>query len=482
MFRSLHSLRFRLPAIFLAGIVIAGVVSTALAVRLFQQYTQDHTKQALRREAKGIAALYVELANVPQAFSASNLEQATGDLLYYVPRAEGLDLFPGSKVQLRTLAPRTVDMAELERRGTLTLTFNAPGRGELLAAAAPVKTKRGQVFGSIFFGTPRSQLRSSWLTLIDRLAIAFAGGILVAGALGWYLSRRITRPVLALSDAADEIARGRYDVQVPQTGSDEIGHLAGRFREMAARLAEAEALERNFLMTVSHELRTPLTAIRGHVSALREGLIEDPDDKDASFEIVQVETERLERLVQDVLDLAKLDAHRFTVHRDEVEMERLVGHAYAAYAEEARRRGIDYRVELRESPTITTDGDRVLQIITNLLANAFRWTPDGGRVGVELSAVDGAVAVAVDDTGPGIARQEQERIFRPFWSRDDAGTGLGLAIARELSVALGGRIELQSEVGFGSRFELVLPADGAVPAGYRASAEGAVGGRRSSIR
>jgi signal transduction histidine kinase len=248
---------------------------------------------------------------------------------------------------------------------------------------------------------------------------------------------------------------------------------------MAARLAEAEELERNFFMTVSHELRTPLTAIRGHVSALREGVIDEPELEDQSLGIVQAETERLERLVQDILDLAKLDARRFTVHREEVDMEALVEQAYTTFTEEARRRGIDYRVDMRDGAVITTDGDRVLQIITNLLANAFRWTPDGGRVGLELTASNGTVSVAVEDTGPGISRTDQDRIFRPFYTRDDAGTGLGLAIARELSFALGGRIELASEVGFGSRFELCLPIDGvsATP-GYRTSAEP----RRSSMR
>jgi signal transduction histidine kinase len=457
VFRSLNSLRFRLPAIFLAGIVIAGIVSTALAVRLFQDYTRNRTLEALRREARGIAALYVELGGtLEQTFDAATLEEATGDQVFYVPRKPGIVPFPGTNLRLRQLPVDTLDPDELEQRQTIVLEVDRPG-GSLLAAAAPVKIG-DSVFGAIVVGTPSRELRSRWMTLIDRLAIAFAGGVLVAGALGWYLSRRITRPVLSLSDAADEISRGHYDVHVPEAGSDEIGHLAGRFREMAARLAEAEALERNFLMTVSHELRTPLTAIRGHVSALREGLIEDPEQQDQSLEIVQVEAERLERLVQDVLDLAKLDAHRFTVHHDEVEMERLVEHAYAAFSEQARRRGIDYRRELRASPTILTDGDRVLQIITNLLANAFRWTPDGGRVGLELAAENGTVSVAVEDTGPGIAKPEQERIFRPFFSRDDAGTGLGLAVARELSVALGGRIELASEVGFGSRFELVLPS------------------------
>jgi signal transduction histidine kinase len=210
-------------------------------------------------------------------------------------------------------------------------------------------------------------------------------------------------------------------------------------------------------MTVSHELRTPLTAIRGHVSALREGVIDDPDMREASISVIGQEAMRLERLVGDVLDLAKLDAHRFTVLQEEVDMERLTERAHAAFGEEARRRAIDYRLDVRAKPVIMTDGDRVLQIIVNLLSNAFRWTPEGGRIEVELSAANGAVSVVVADTGPGITAEERERIFRPFWSRDGAGTGLGLAIARELALALGGTIELASEPGLGSRFVLVLP-------------------------
>src|SRR5262249_2079397 len=207
---------------------------------------------------------------------------------------------------------------------------------------------------------------------------------------------RIVKPVLSLSKAADEIAEGHYEVAVPAVrGGDEIGHLADRFREMAARLAEAEQLERNFLMTVSHELRTPLTAIRGHVEALREGLVEEPEARAESLDVVAAETDRLERLVGDVLDLAKLDAHPLTVLREEVDMGRLLDQAYASFGEEARRRRIDYQCEIADRPVIVTDGDRVLQIISNLLSNAFRWTPDGGRVDLELSAANGTVSVVV---------------------------------------------------------------------------------------
>jgi signal transduction histidine kinase len=328
----------------------------------------------------------------------------------------------------------------------------------MLAVARPVKLG-GHLFGAIILARPKTRLNQSWLPLVWRLLPAFFAGILVAGALGLYLSRRITRPVLALSDAADEVAAGRYGVSVPVVpGRGEIGHLADRFREMAAQLEQAEALERNFLMTVSHELRTPLTAIRGHVEALLEGVVEDEEARTHSLEVISLEGKRLERLVGDVLDLAKLDTHRFALRREEVDMERLVDRAYSAFNEEARRRGIDYRRSITAKPVLETDGDRVLQVISNLLANAFRWTPDGGRVGLALTQVDGTVRVVVDDNGPGIAADEQERIFRPFWSRDGEGTGLGLAIAGELATALGGEIELDSAPGKGSRFELVLPS------------------------
>ena len=253
--------------------------------------------------------------------------------------------------------------------------------------------------------------------------------------LAWYLSRRIATPVLELSRAADQVAEGKYDIDIPVVPSkDEVGHLAERFRQMASRLAEAETQERNFLMSVSHELRTPLTAIRGHADALREGLIDEEEMRQASLDVIAVEADRLERLVGDVLDLAKLDAHRFTVLREEVDMGSLIDQVYAAFGEEAKRRGIDYSCDAHAKPVIVTDGDRVFQIVSNLVSNAFRWTPDGGRVSLALAQTNGAVSVSVPDTGPGIKHIEQERIFRPFWSRDSGGTGLGLAIARELAV------------------------------------------------
>ena len=446
----LRSLRFRLPALFLLGILFAGLVSTAIAFRLFQNYTHDRALQELRRESAGAVHLYEKEAG-RASVSPLDIERATGDRLFYIPVGNFTLLQP-----LDALPANTINMKKLERAKKVEFTLHR-GTTTYLAVARPVQLN-GHLFGALVVAKPQEELQSRLTPLLKRLGVAFGIGLLVASLLALYLSRRITRPMLALSSAADKVARGRYDVEVPDVrAGDEIGHLADRFGEMASRLSEAEQQERNFLMTVSHELRTPLTAIQGHVAALREGVFDDEETRAFSLEVIDQEAARLGRLVGDVLDLAKLDAHRFTVLHEEVDMEQLVERAYAAFGEEARRRSIDYRQEIRARPVIVTDGDRVLQIISNLLSNAFRWTPEGGRVEVSLAAENGAVEVDISDTGPGITTEERERIFRPFWSRDGSGTGLGLAIARELAVALGGRIELDSKPGQGSRFRLVLP-------------------------
>ncbi|MDQ3875669.1 MAG: HAMP domain-containing histidine kinase [Actinomycetota bacterium] len=453
MFRSL---RFRLPAFFLAGVVVAGLVSTAIAVKLFQDYTRDRVYSELRREARGLTGLYGLRAG-GEAFSSRHLEDATGDLLFYVPVARGIRPFPDRPSALRELSTNAVDWQKL-RRGSVEFEFTPPGREKTYLAVARTVKVGDRTWGALVVASPESQLQGRWVTLIQRLALAFAAGIAVAAALGWYLSRRITKPVLALAEAADEVAEGRYGVEVPAVpGGGEIGDLAERFRQMAARLQEADERERTFLMSVSHELRTPLTAIRGHIEALREGVAADEEAREESLNVVLGETGRLERLVGDVLDLAKLNARRFQLRHEEVDMGRLLDGAFAAYAEEARRRRIDYRQDLDGRPVIVSDGDRVLQIISNLLANAFRWTPDGGSIELAMEARNGEVAVSVTDSGPGVAPEERERIFRPFWTRDGRGTGLGLAIARELAVALGGMVDLQTELGRGSRFRLLLP-------------------------
>ena len=459
----MRSLRFRLPALFLAGFLLAGVVSALIAVRLFQDHAREQTLKELRTQAAGLADLYAAAAleNVDEGqrsprFAARRIERATGTRLYYA----GVEIFPGQISGLRGLDRSVLDWDRLGEGDVQTLEFRPPGTETTYLAVAHPLRLGGETFGALVVAKPQTVLQQRWMRLVERFALAVLAGLAVAAGLMWYLSRRLTEPVLALSRAADQVAEGRYDADLPEPRSrDEVGHLTERFREMTERLAEADERERNFLMRISHELRTPLTAIRGHIEAMREGLADDPAAREASLSVIRAEADRLVRLVGDVLDLARLDAHRFTLTEEEVELRRLLEHVYQSRSEEARQRGIEYERVFEADPVVHTDGDRVLQIVSNLLDNAFAWTPDGGRISLGLSTENGAVAVSVADSGPGIAPEEQERIFRPFFSRNGAGgVGLGLAIARELAHALGGELSLESETGKGSRFELTLPA------------------------
>jgi signal transduction histidine kinase len=457
-----RSLRFRIPALFLVAMLVAAAVTAVFAIRFFQDDARDRTFANLRRQAVGLAQLYeeqalrsVDEARPPLEFAPQLLEDATGSQIYYA----GYEIFPGEPSGLRPLDPKVFDWSTLQGDTVKTFEFVPPGSDRTYLAAAHQITLGTDTFGALVVAKPRDDLRSRWLALFGRMGLAAAAGILVAGGLIWYLSRRLTKPVLALSLAADQVAAGRYETELPAASpGDEIGDLTDRFREMTEKLADSQRRERNFLMVVSHELRTPVTAIRGHVDALREGLAEDAEARDASLAVIRAETDRLARLVRDVLDLARMEADQFTLEQDEVELRRLLEQAYQSFSEEARRRGIDYDCALRADPVISTDGDRLLQIVSNLLDNAFTWTPDGGRIGLELTASNGTIAVSVSDSGPGIGPAERERIFRPFWSRAGDGTGLGLPIARQLAHALGGELALESEIGKGSRFELRLPA------------------------
>ncbi len=451
----LRSLRFRLPALFLLGIVLSALVATLIAVRFFQSYTRQRTIGELRDESVGIVRLYARQAGLG-GVTLVNLERAIGgDRVFYVPVVPGASLLAGWMPVL----PRTaLPVSQVLGGAVRALDFRAGGVAYV--GVARVVNLGGLPAGAIVVAKPAAVLRSRWLRLAEELAIAFGVGIPLAAALGVYFSRRITRPLDALSAAADVVAAGNYEVALPAGGGgSEVERLAAHFGEMTARLAEAEELSRHFLMSVSHELRTPLTAIRGHVAALREGVLDDEAERQRSLGVIAQEAARLERLVGDVLDLAKLDARRFAVLSEEVDLRVLGERAYATFAAEARRRGIDYRLELADGAVLVTDGDRVLQVISNLLANAVHWTPTGGTVELSLAREDGSMVVTVADTGPGIAPEERERVFRAFWSADGGGTGLGLTIARELAVALGGRLELESERGRGSRFRFVLPLD-----------------------
>lgn len=458
----MHSLRFKLPAIFLAGVVVAALVSAVIALRLIQNVTEAQARATLLRQAQGLAQLYskgaIEAANsnlrAPK-FAAATLEAATGTRIYYV----GVPLFPGQISGLRHLNRSYVNFTAIKQGRTQSLMFTPPGQKNVYVAAVVPLKLGGQVFGGLVVAKLRSDLRQQLLILLERIALGLLAGLAAAAGLFSWVSRRLTKPLASLATAADGVAAGDYSVSIPRLDSnDEIGHLSNRFADMVSLLSETNELARQFLMKVSHELRTPLTSITGHAEALLEGLADDDKEMhDSSLAVIRDESARLGRLVGDLLDLAKLQARRFVLHEEEVPISSLLNRAYRSFSTEALRREIEFERSLSANPMIVTDGDRLLQVVTNLLGNAFQWTPDGGLIGLSLEQDADEIVISVEDTGPGIPSEEHDKVIVPFWSQNRRGTGLGLAIAHELSEALGGHLSFYSEPGRGSRFTLTLP-------------------------
>ena len=285
--------------------------------------------------------------------------------------------------------------------------------------------------------------------LICVLAAAAAAGasLLVA--------RQITRPVARLAKGLAELTSGSSPAPLVVEGAGELRRLATSFNDMAEQLRHAREAERSFLLSVSHELKTPITAVRGYA----EGLADDAVPVQEAARFIEAESRRLERLVQDLLDLARLDQRTFTVRLCTVDLADTVREVARRYERQAACDGIDLRIQATPGSAASGDPDRVAQVVSNLTENALRNVPEGGWV--LLTTGPGRIEVA--DSGPGLSTDELPHAFERFYLhsryrlRRHVGTGLGLAIVRELAEAMGGTVSVESPQGGGTTFTLSLP-------------------------
>jgi signal transduction histidine kinase len=328
----------------------------------------------------------------------------------------------------------------------------------------------GRPIASVYYCAPdpaRTALRAFDLQVIRGLAWPGALGFLGALGVSLLLGRRIALPLSALAAAARRYARGELAVRVPVQGPAEIALLAAEFNRMAEGLEQAQRQRRALVADVAHELRTPLTVLRGYLEALKDGVMAaEPEVLD----VIHAEVLQLQRLVEDLQDLAQADASELTLHPEPVDLRALLPRVAAGFALEAAHKGVRLETEVApDLPLVRADPRRVGQVVHNLIANALRYTPAGGSIRLTAAAVAGAVRVEVADTGSGIAPEHLPHIFDRFYrvdpsrARETGGSGLGLTIAKRLVEAHGGSIGVESAVGAGSRFWFTLPL-GTAPA------------------
>ncbi len=293
------------------------------------------------------------------------------------------------------------------------------------------------------------------------LMVGAVVGAMVALGMALWMSRRIGRRIDLLTEVSADLAAGDFSARAATEGDDEIAELGRGFNTMAEQLVRLRAREREFLMSVGHDLRTPLTTIRGYVEGLDEGAVAT-DDVPRIAGVLRTQTDRLTRLVDDLAQLARLEAREFALRPEPVALRAHLEETAAAVVPLAADSDVRFTISLEDVGIAEIDPDRVGQIVANLLDNALRWTPGGGEVKLRLSAGTGVVHIVVGDTGPGIEPSDLPHIFdRSFMaSRQPVrqhGSGLGLAIVRQLAEAMGGTAAATSVLGHGTDVTVTLP-------------------------
>lgn len=292
---------------------------------------------------------------------------------------------------------------------------------------------------------------------------AFLLALILALLLAYALSRWVSAPLQRMAHAAQQIAQGRYPT-IQLEGPPEVQSLGLALNQMTHALRNTQQSQRDLVANVSHELKTPLTSIQGFAQALVDGAADTPEAQRAAAHIIYNEAERMRRLVYDLLDLARLEAGTLELRPETITLPEMLQHLLNKLAPQIQTRGLQVQLQFEALPALQADPDRLLQVFTNLLENAIRYSPQGGTITLAAQRVGNYIEVRISDQGPGIPPEEQARIFERFYRADKSrapserqSVGLGLAIAREIVRAHGGDLWVQSVLGQGSTFGVQLP-------------------------
>lgn len=296
----------------------------------------------------------------------------------------------------------------------------------------------------------------------EALFISTTAALVSAIIVSLFVSRRVVTPIRQMMQASQRIADGRYQERVDVAGQDELGQLAHSFNQMAETLEQTESMRRDLIANVAHELRTPLTSIKGYMEGMMDGVL--PAEPD-TFQQIYHEADRLQRLVNDLRELSRVEAGAFELKRRPLLVNNLIEQTAARLRPQFDEKGVILKVDpYANLPFVLADEDRLSQILLNLVGNALQYTPANGTVTISAQSYTPQLLISISDTGLGIPAEHLPHIFNRFYrvdksrSRAGGGSGIGLTITRHLVEAHGGHIRAESPgSGQGSTFSFTLP-------------------------
>ena len=455
------SLSRRLPLVMAGVAAIAVLIGALVAWPLLRAAADNTAQRTLSRTADLTAELLQRIYAGEFSMGPRGGVSAPAGGPPGPPAGDGLRLCVGpGRVPCRWSEPlRASDVQAVTAGGEIS-DRRAGLSGASYVQGRPVTDGIG-----VLLVQPAAAARDLFMPALGRLAMALALGLLVAVVIGYWVARRLTRPLAQAAAAANAMSSGQRDVRIDPQGPSEVADIAIALNRLSAALNESEGRQREFFLTVSHELRTPLTSVKGYAEALADGVV-PPEDIPAVAGVVRSEADHLDRLVADLLDLARLGAVDVAVEPVDLDLAGLGADAAAVWAGRAARAGVRFVDEVVRTPyPVRTDPVRVRQIIDNLMENALRVTGEGAPVVLRMSSgpTPHEFLVEVRDGGPGLTGDDLEVAFEPgelharYRGVRKVGSGVGLALVARLAERLGGRAQAGAAPEGGAAFLVVLP-------------------------
>ncbi len=343
----------------------------------------------------------------------------------------------------------------------LVSDVSASFKSKVMSVEVPLEVN-GMFAGAIVIHKEVSDVSVGISSIFRRVLFPLLISVAFAAILVSILSRHIVRPIQDISHASRELARGNLDFRVKPSTSDEIGELAVSFNKMAEELKLQDGLRNAFIGNVSHELRTPLSAVQGFIQGVIDGTIEE-QDRCKYLEIALSETKRMNALINDFLNLAKIESGKFPMEYSEFDINELLRRCVLMFEQPIEAKKLEVQIDLDEEKTMVwADADRISQVVTNLVDNAVKFSFEGGLLHIWTQTQGSKVLVNISDTGEGIPEEDQGNIFERFYkvdkshSRSKAGAGIGLHLVKRIIAQHGEKISVQSVQGEGTTFTFTL--------------------------